>query len=347
MRDVAARCGCSQPTVSLALANSPRLPAATRRRVQAMARQLGYRTHPLVAAHMRSRRKRSAASAGPVLAVINAQRTADGWRGSTATVLRQMHTGAMTRARERGYSPQEFWLHREGLSQARLSDILQARGITGLLIGPSSNLELELALKWEAFCCVQLGSAHLRPALHRVINDHYRSAMLAVEQCHALGYRRPGLVLQKSLSACHEHRWEAGYLMGCRLHPDLSPAPSLMLDAIEDRTAVLQWFKRRRPDVIIEATERTVLSHLEAAGVAVPRRVGVVTLGAPALAGPISGTVQDGFAMGANAIDLLIGLVERHDTGVPGRPITQMTASTWNVGRTVRRIEAGPTSVQS
>jgi LacI family transcriptional regulator len=338
IRDVAARCGCSQPTVSLALSNSPRLPAATRLRVQAVARQMSYRTHPLVAAHMRSRRQRATTPSGPGLALINAQLTPDGWRHSTATVLRQMYTGAMARARERGYSPQEFWLHREGLSHARLSDILRARGISGLLVGPGSNLTLDLALEWDAFASVQLGSAHLRPTLHRVMNDHYQSAMLAVQECHRLDYRRPGLVLQSSLSASHEHRWEAGYLMACRLRRELSPPPTLYLESMDDRAALLRWIKRHRPDVVIEATERTIAQHLASAGYVAPAKIGVVTLGSPVLGGPISGAVQDGHAMGANAIDLLIGLVERNETGIPARPITQMTASVWNEGKSVRAV---------
>ncbi len=337
MRDVAAKCGCSQPTVSLCLGNSPTIPESTRRRVRAIAEKLGYRKHPLVAAHMRSRRKPARHGGGPVLALVNPQLAADGWRRATAAVLRQMLAGAIARATERGYAPQEFWLHRDGMSHARFSDMLRARGINGLLIGPASDLELDLALTWDAFSCVQLGSARLRPTLHRVVNDHYQSAMLAVQECHALGYRRPGLVLQTSLSLSHDRRWEAGYAMGCRQCPTLRPVPTLLLDAIEDRAGFLKWFARHRPDVVIEATERTALEHLEAGGYAVPKKVGVVSLGAPRLRGPTTGTVQDGHQMGANAIDLLISLVERNDTSVPERPITQMTSSTWNAGETVRR----------
>jgi hypothetical protein len=112
--------------------------------------------------------------------------------------------------------------------------------------------------------------------------------------------------------------------------------PSLLLDTLDDHAGVMRWFDQHRPDVVIESAERVVLRHLVAAGHAVPATIGVVSLAAPQLRGPTSGTVQDGHAMGANAIDLLIGLVERHETGVPHRSITQMTSSTWNAGETVR-----------
>lgn len=42
----------SRTTVSLALRNSPRISARMRTRVQALARELGYRQNPLVTAHM-------------------------------------------------------------------------------------------------------------------------------------------------------------------------------------------------------------------------------------------------------------------------------------------------------
>lgn len=46
--------------------------------------------------------------------------------------------------------------------------------------------------------------------------------------------------------------------------------------------------------------------------------------------------------MGANAVDLLITLIERNETGLPEHPITQMTPSLWNPGETLRRSESAP-----
>ena len=90
MREVAARCGVSQPTVSLCLNHSPLVSETTRRRVCTIAEEMGYRKHPLVAAHMRYRRKPQHAASRPLLALVNAQGTAAGWRRAQASVLRQM-----------------------------------------------------------------------------------------------------------------------------------------------------------------------------------------------------------------------------------------------------------------
>ncbi len=337
MRDIARRCGVSQPTVSLSLSNSPLIPEPTRRRIQAAAEKMGYRKNPYVSALMRTRKKRSPHNSGPVLALVDTQPVKGGWRTASATILRQMRLGAVRRARERGYEPQDFWLHQDDMSNARFGDILSARGIRGILVGPSSNHDLVLELDWEQFSSVRLGSAHCTPTLHRVVNDHYQSAMLAVEECHRLGYRRPGLVIEESLNICQDRRWEAGFFIASHHLPDLQLVPSLRLRSISDRSAIHAWVKQYRPDVILDATEGEVLPHLESAGWRVPQEVGLASLASPGVDSPLSGTVQSGENMGATAIDLLIRLIETHETGIPDCPITQSTPSSWNPGHTLLR----------
>ena len=102
MREVARRARVSTSTVSLALRNSPRVAAETRSRVQQLAAQAGYKIHPLVAAHMRSRRRARVGVAGPVLALVDTQRRQHGWRDNRPTVVRQMLTGARAHAAARG-----------------------------------------------------------------------------------------------------------------------------------------------------------------------------------------------------------------------------------------------------
>eukprot|EP01035_Chromulina_nebulosa_P029894 gene29894-39673_t len=55
MKSIAAQAGVTQATVSMCLANNPRIPAATRERIQALAKKLGYQPNPYVSTLMRSR----------------------------------------------------------------------------------------------------------------------------------------------------------------------------------------------------------------------------------------------------------------------------------------------------
>ena len=70
MQDVARAAGVHQTTVSLALRNDPRLPAATRERIQAHAKKLGYRPDPMLAALNFYRASRHAVKAPPTMAFL-------------------------------------------------------------------------------------------------------------------------------------------------------------------------------------------------------------------------------------------------------------------------------------
>lgn len=335
MREVAAQCGVSQATVSLSLNNSPLIPETTKARVLEMAARMKYRIHPLIAAHMRSRRRPQGVS-GPVLALVNTQQNRDWWKNVDSIVLKQMVAGAIDRAKARGYIIAHFWLFEEGMSQARLCEILRARGITGALFGPSGRKELDLGLDWRQFACVKLGSSRVSPALHRVMNDQYQSAILALNECHKLGYRRPGFICENALAIAHDRRWEAGFLVACEHLPGIRRVPSLLLETAGTNEAVLRWYRRYRPDVIVDVAEFMAYRFLREAKIRIPEDVGVVTLSAATLGSVVSGTVQDGYRIGTNSIDLLISLVEQNATGWTEVPIIQITSSSWNLGRTLR-----------
>src|SRR6478672_407615 len=123
MKSIAAQAGVTQATVSMSLANNPRIPLVTRERIQAIARRLGYHPNPYVSTLMRIRRQGK-----PALALVCGLRSADGWRTHSAPTIRQMRDGAFERATMRGYRAQEFWLHRDDMSNERFSEMLHARG---------------------------------------------------------------------------------------------------------------------------------------------------------------------------------------------------------------------------
>jgi len=335
MREVALRAKVSTSTVSLALRNSPLVAAETRGRIRAVAEVLRYKTHPLVAAHMRSRRKPGAGVSAPVLAIVDTQRRRHGWRDNRTFMVRQMLAGAKARAAERGYETREFWLHEPGMSHTRFSEMLRARGIHGLLLGPSSDLQLELALEWEWFSVVRLGSARVTPALHRVVVDHYHAGMLAAQRAHAAGFRRPILSVREAFSVAHDRRLEGGFEMIWRNLPGIQAIPKTETDRVLDAATLNRWMREHRPDVIIDAEERQVLDLLKTGGWRVPEDVGVISLCVDRLGGPLTGCVQNGEALGWAGIDQLISLIERNETGVPLEPVTLATNVTWNDGQTV------------
>lgn len=334
MRDIARHSGVSIATVSKCIANKPDVSAATRLRVLAACRALGYRPNPLVSALMRTRRRHAPPTAMLTLAYVTAFPTEDGWRQHPSPIFRQMFTGAEARARERNYQLEHFWLFRDGMSNRRFSQMLESRGIGGLLIAPVPDTHTTLALNWDAFSVVALGLTPTTRAFHRVASDYYQSMLLTMERCHALGYRRPGLAVRKETIERLEFRWEGAYLAACERFG--LNAPRLLIEAEWTVANVERWLRRERPDVVIGPVLGKLETLIRASARHVPRDLGLVGLLVPRAGDRLSGVLQDGEAIGAVAIDQLIGAVERNETGVPAHPITHTTLGRWNEGRTVR-----------
>lgn len=340
MKTVAEQAGVTQATVSMCLSNNPRIPAATRERIQAIARKLNYQPNPYVSTLMRIRRAGKPLKDKPALALVCAQRTASGWRDHPAPTIRQMREGALERATLRGYRAQEFWLHRDGMSSERFSAMLHARGIQGLLISPLAVGDPTPALRWDYFATVCLSVPLPSLTITTVCNDHYFSSLQAVRECHRRGYRRPGLVLRREHQLRFQGRWEAGFLVGGEMLGDLRLASPLYVDDLKDAARILGWMKREKPDAIITPAAAELTATLEHAGWRIPEDIGLALLACPQRGDRCSGVFQNGRMIGALAVDTLISMVERHERGLPEQATTLMVEGQWNEGRTLRAPEA-------
>lgn len=336
MRDLARQAGVSIATVSKCLSGKRDVAAVTRRRVLALCRKLGYRPNPLVAALMRSRRRHAAPTDTLTLAFVTAFPTADGWRTHPSPIFRQMFAGAEARARERNYRLEPFWLFRDGMSNARFSQMLAARGIRGLLIAPVPDTHTAIELAWGEFSTVVLGLTPTTRTFHRVATDYYQSMLLAVEECWKLGYRRPGLAARRETITRLEYRWEGAWQVACGHLGLAAPPPPLFVDEWTPG-AVERWLEREQPDVVIAPVLGRLEEIVRGSGRRIPRDLGLVGLLVPQAGARLSGILQDGEVIGAVAIDQLIAAVERNETGIPDHPITHTTLGRWNPGRTVRR----------
>ncbi len=340
MKSIAAQAGVTQATVSMSLANNPRIPPVTRERIQAIAKKLNYHPNPYVSTLMRIRRQGKPLKDKPALALVCAQRTANGWRDHPAPTIRQMREGAFERATLRGYRAQEFWLHRDGMSNERFSEMLHARGIQGMLISPLAVGDPTPSLHWDYFASVCLSVPLPSLTITTVCNDHYFSSLQIVRECHRRGYRRPGLVLRREHQLRFQGRWEAGFLVGGELLPDLKMAQPLYVDDWQDGARILAWLRREKPDVLITPAADVLTGTLRKAGWRIPEDIGLALLACPQLGDPSSGVFQNGKLIGALAADTLISMVERHERGLPEQATTLMVEGQWNEGTTLRPFVA-------
>lgn len=337
MRHVAEEAGVTQAAVSLALANKPGVSAETRKRIIEIARRLGYRRNPYITTLMRLRRSAHPVLDRPVLALVSAFERPDGWRTTPAPTVQQMRKGAIERAASRGFRTHDFWLYRDGMSNQRFSEVLRARGIQGMLLGPVAAGRPTPSLNWDYFSAVSLSAPFPHLTLTTVCNDHYFSSLQAVRECHRLGYRRPGLIMLSSHHARFQGRWEAGIYMAQREIHNGEPIGTLVVDDWDDILKLRAWYRRERPDVIVTPGAELLLPVLRRAGWRIPQDVGMASLGCSEPDHSCSGIYQNGYLMGATAMDLLISLVEHNEQGLPPQSRTMMVEGVWNPGATLRR----------
>ncbi len=333
LQDVAIRAGVHRTTVSLALRDHPRIPAATRARVKAIAAKLGYRINPLVSALMRSRRSGRAVK-HVSLAYVTGYPTRFGWRPPHHD-RPDFFPGAVARARDFGYKLEHFWLAEPGMTPERFCDILTARGINGLIVGRLPPGQHAMRLLWERFSCVALGLTLRSPLLHHVTENHFDAAWQGVRRCRERGYRRVGFVFSEANDSPRVgDRWLGAYLAQQLQFPRADRLPACPAVPADERS-FREWFLRIRPDALLASHGRPVLAWLERLGRRVPRDVGLIDLAGdhPELA--CAGVYCDPANLGALAVEMLVGLMHRNETGVPDDQHEILLTGEWRDGKTL------------
>jgi DNA-binding LacI/PurR family transcriptional regulator len=330
LREIAKRLGLSRSTVSLALQGSPRTAEATRRRVQAAAKKLGYRPNPhLVAAMSRLRASRVD---GPVacFGVISFYDTPHPWE--KLPHLPRIHEAMKQRAAELGYRIEPIWLRAPGMTYRRVRTILKARGIQGLLCFGSPEVEQEFPAELDEFAIVTLGQS-IRTQLHRVTSHFFRDTWRTLERVHALGYRRPGLVLGHYDDKRSGHECASAYFGWCEQHLGSAAAMNILrVDQVEP--APLQaWIKAQRPDVLVFVHLADAIPELQASlkacRIRVPDDLGVAVVSQVIAQTKFSGMQQNQQLMGTWAVELLAARIAHLDLGIPAHPRIELVESEW------------------
>ncbi len=332
MKDIAVRARVSVATVSLALRDSVLISPATRARLTALASEMGYQAHPYVSAYMSWRRNRGSLH-HPSIALLHPYSTAGGWREHGSASLRAMHRGVTDQIRTHGYAAQEFQLGIE--RPRRLLEILRARGITGLDFAPVADKTQRYDFPWDEFSAVQLGTGPAGLELPRVAHHHYHGALDAVRRCAKLGYRRPGLVLDRAHDERLGHVWRAGFEMGAEECGFARKAVWLMSEQRPDLRSLRAWLKLKKPDVIVTNLHEMFERLLGELGLKVPHDLGLVSLSVPAIGDRVAGIEQNSTLIGTRAIDLLAGALQLHRTGLLPEAITTLVNGRWNPGETL------------
>lgn len=315
LRVIAAEAGLSLAATSMALRNHPGVSAGTRARVQALARKLGYHPDPKLASLMQHLRTQSGAEYRETIAYLSPFPDYDTWKSYSQ---HDYYVGAVERAAELGYRVELFHLAESGMTPARMSDMLRARGIRGLLVagGKKSNARLELA--WEHFAAITFSYSLAWPVLHRVTTDYYREMLSTLDRLRAEGCRRIGLNVNIDDDAKALNLWRSAYLF----HEDsIPPGDRVPVNATSRGDENLSaWLKAHRPDAVVSAGCDFPREHERVHGKPPPKGVRYVNMNIYHTDARSRGIDQDSHAVGRLACGHLATLLQRNEIGLPEQP---------------------------
>jgi len=329
LHDIARRLNVSQPTVSRALKDDPRISIATRERVQRVAREMGYQPDPMLTALAHYRRGKTQTPVSSALAWINRWTKPEQLRRHQEFEL--YWKGATQEAERCGYRLEEFVCD-ERLPLPRLEKILLTRNIRGILIPPHLSCPDWGDFDWAQFCVVRFGHSIDTPRAHLVTSDQLTDSLMAFQHILKMGYRRIGFV-----AADQPHiRFKAGYLFA-QLTLDLKQRlPLLDLtdpNSEEGKRRLASWLKQVQPDAILTdvAPLRDMLSKLRWR---VPEDVGLAALSV--LDGNAdAGIYQNSAEIGRAAVQLVISLIHHNERGVPEVCRELLVEGQWVDGQTL------------
>jgi LacI family transcriptional regulator len=330
MRGVAEAAGVSAMTVSRVLRNDPRTSPAVRAKVLSAVRKMGYRLDPRLAHAMRVLK----APGGATVAVIREYFPQDGLLGPSYQYVGLQDI--RTQAASHGFSVEEFWLGREGLTPRKLVRILKARGIEGLIVSPMSKRLACAEIDFTSFSAVTFGYAMTTPALHMAGGNVMGGMLLAFERLRELGYRRIGVALTRWIVGRSQSAFTGGLFS---LHQDIKekdrvPFLELPHELEQGQEVFCSWVRRHSPDVVI-SMDTHAPRWIKGMGLRMPEDIAFVSYDwVPSMSG-YAGIDQRRPHVAAAAVDLLAVQMSRFERGVPAVPRQVLIPSAWVDGDSV------------
>ena len=257
LSDIAHACGISKGAASLALSDSPKISAATKKRVKRAAQEMGYKRIPVVSRVMSSIKSGAQGGFLETIVLINANK--DRGAAKKYRVFEKYTAGILAEAREIGYAVYSVWLHDRHLAPEKLRGALYSRGIRGgVIIGHTDDTFLpeKFAEIWRDFKFVSAGLRTFSPALDFVSADKFLIARQATEQVIKMGFRRPAMAIDAHIDDIVEGRFSGGYM---RALLGIAPADRIppFMRVAEAKTKpqiFFDWLEKAKPDAVFSVS---------------------------------------------------------------------------------------------
>ncbi len=341
LRDIAKVAGVHFTTVGLALRNDRRVLPETVARVQAAARQLGYTHDAMLSALSAYRHRDSHRFAGVIGHIV----TYDPKVTLKVNTRERAMLGAATAyAKSQGFSIEVFQINAPGMTGERMSKLLRARGIQGLILsprlpdpGPMPDLE------WEHFSVVANGYSITNLAVHRTCPHQAHNVLLCLQELRRRGYRRPGLILSEPVNTRTR-----GNILGAYLADQRAQPPALRVNPLFEvattKASLRAWLRAEKIDSVMltdfPLQHRDWISEL---GYRVPEEMGLTILSRSGETDGIAGIDEQMELLGEAAANCVISLLRHNERGLPEYPRYTLVEGRWIERPTVRPIPARQT----
>ncbi|QYY36695.1 LacI family DNA-binding transcriptional regulator [Ruficoccus sp. ZRK36] len=336
MKHLAKIANCSVMTVSLALRNSHKVSTETRKRIQELAAEHGYRRNPMVSALMATRRGPRAQTREGIALLTKFGEKLESWR-EPHIFYSDLYNGMVARCSELGFALQEFpTVGPDGLGSVALRRILRARNIRGVILMPGGDLERPFpTLDYENHCLVSVAYHSPELNIHRSAWDYSSGMAECLEQVVARGYQRVGLALNKRLDPETLYAFSGRFFAWQQSQPHNRRLPLVSgREKLLDKEKFLAWYHRWRPDCIV-ASIIDYKNWLHEVGISVPEECGYAMLSTRGLKN-VSGIYSPPEQMGRAAVNLVVRELFINNMGLPLYPETVLLKGQWVDGHSLR-----------
>lgn len=308
-----------------------------------MARAMGYCANPMVHLLMsNARRARRLSSNQEVMAYICAG-PSTGMIGTLAA-CEDTFLGARARAERLGFRLERFDAVGRKCSEARLRQIVSARGIRGMIVADCpTGFDGVLRDDWSRVALVAIGRSLRSPQLHRAENDHCHNLREAYRILSERGFRRIGCVLSEEHDRSDDRLSLAALLTAQRHEREEGRLPPLVLQGDEhDAFDALAWRRKFHPDVLLIGKGIAGVPLLLATMASPDLPWASLTLQPEQGPGAIGGIRENHAELGAMAVELLVRQLERNEYGPPANSSTTLVPGHW-----MFTVEPAPAPVES
>jgi LacI family transcriptional regulator len=315
--------------------DAPHVSPATRERVQRAAKKVGYRLNPVMSRLMNLVRSGKRKHVRAAIGVVRDDFSTDFLRDRTYHFV---DIGDIrTRARHYGYSVEEFWVGPDGLSPARLTTVLRARGIEGIIVSPQSSRDYNSQLDFTGVASATFGYAMRQPAINRSATNMMQGILECVARLRTRGYRRIGLAVPRWIDFRVNHYY-SGAMYHC--HQDTPPRqriPPLFLpdNPAHGQTIFCAWVKRHRPDVLISIDTHVPDWITRTLKLKIPEDIGFVVHDWTPRAQGYAGMDHRRPHLATAAVDLVATQLMHNEFGVPAVPRQVLIPPAWVEGGSI------------